>query len=79
MAGVSLSEWNHGWGSTAEMTFADFNSNQVLTDPQLNFVNEKYVLHIMWCIYLLSRIREQSVRARKGECATGPSHDWQSC
>eukprot|EP00729_Bicosta_minor_P005885 gene5885-30384_t len=44
MAGVSLSEWNHGWGSTAEMTFADFNSNQVLTDQQLNFVNEKYAV-----------------------------------
>lgn len=75
MAGVSLSEWNHGWGSTAEMTFADFNSNQVLTDQQLNFVNEKYVysgVHIMWCIYLLA----VSNKGEKCACKEGRVCHW---
>lgn len=34
----SATSWEHGWESSSEMTFADFNSNELLTDDQAKFV-----------------------------------------
>eukprot|EP00040_Diaphanoeca_grandis_P028713 m.166681 g.166681 ORF g.166681 m.166681 type:complete len:442 (+) comp31437_c0_seq1:138-1463(+) len=32
----------HGWGSSSDMTFADFNAPTLLTEAQLDFVSSKY-------------------------------------
>ena len=33
--------WDHGWGMTADMTFADFNSGLILTDAEAQFASDK--------------------------------------
>jgi hypothetical protein len=35
--------WQHGWDTTAAMTFADYNSDKLLTDAQARFVAAKWV------------------------------------
>jgi hypothetical protein len=42
LPGLASSSWTHGWDSTAAMTFADFNSNNLLTDAQVAFAVDKY-------------------------------------
>ena len=34
--------WNHGWNTTADMTFADFRSPAEMTDAQVQFASDKY-------------------------------------
>ena len=34
--------WTHGWNTSADMTFADFQSRADMTDEQVAFANDKY-------------------------------------
>jgi hypothetical protein len=43
-AAAGTNQWEHGWASASEMTFADFNSNTVLTDAQATDVAAKYAV-----------------------------------
>jgi hypothetical protein len=38
---LDAGRWKHGWNTTAAMTFADFNSDQILSDAQAHFVAAK--------------------------------------
>ena len=38
---LGAGRWKHGWDTTASSTFADFNSDCLLTDAQAHFVAAK--------------------------------------
>eukprot|EP01079_Euglenida_sp_SAG-EU17-18_P004402 gene4402-4658_t len=42
LADAPSGKWAHGWATSADMTFADFNSPKLLTDAQVKFVSSKY-------------------------------------
>jgi hypothetical protein len=39
---TSAHAWDHSWSTTGAMTFADFNSNTLLTDAQATDVVSKF-------------------------------------
>jgi len=39
---TSVNTWNHGWATASDMTFADFNSDTLLTDAQASDVVAKF-------------------------------------
>ena len=46
----SSSSWQHGWSTSADMTFADFNNGQLFTDADIAFASQKYrVLSLEKC------------------------------
>ena len=42
LSSVGANDWNHGWETAAAMTFADFNSNTLLTDAQATDAVSKF-------------------------------------
>ena len=37
----ATNKWSHGWTTSLDMTFADFNADKVLTPAQIASVNSK--------------------------------------
>lgn len=52
--------WTHGWDTTAESTFADFNSPTLLTAAQAEFVSQKYkVVSLEKCTGVQSGVKTE--------------------
>ena len=49
-AATDSQTWRHGWNTSADMTFADFNNGQAFTDGDIAFASRRYrVLSLEKC------------------------------
>lgn len=58
--GRADNRWGHGWATSAEMTFADFNPRNLLTDTEAQFAASKYkILSLEKCTAIGSGVKTE--------------------
>ena len=74
-ASKAANQWNHGWATAGSMTFADFNSNTLLTDAQAADAAAKFrIISLEKCSGVSSGVTtEEAIYATAQQLNTVPT------